>query len=238
MSIFTPYTPNSFDMSLLDLFFPKLCAACDNTVHPLENCLCTKCRHALPMTVHHLNPDNEARAKFTGKLDVVYAGTCFYFHKSGIAQHLIHKLKYKGKQDIGSTLGFIYTENIRQIEVLRNVAAVIPVPLHPKRLKARGYNQVETFASAIADGLQVPLEKNLLVRTVYTKTQTKKDRLGRSQNTQSVFDIVDNGHFAGKHLLLVDDVLTTGATLSDCGKALQKIPGVKISVLCIAYTDS
>jgi ComF family protein len=124
------------------------------------------------------------------------------------------------------------------IKKLDDVYAVIPVPLHSRRLRERGYNQVDTFAAVVADGLNVPLEKNLLVRSVYAKTQTRKDKAGRSENTKSVFDITFHGKIAGKHLLLVDDVLTAGATLTACGNALKKIPRVRLSVLCIAYTDS
>jgi ComF family protein len=224
--------------SLIQLFYPDVCAGCDSVLLPSEKVVCTQCRHKLPLTCHHLNQRNEAREKFDGKLNVEFAGAHCYFHKMGIAQHLIHKLKYKGRQEIGRTLGKWYTERLMLAPELATVDFVIPVPIHAKRLKKRGYNQVDTFAEAIARRLCVPVESNLLYRTVFAQTQTKKDKAARANNTDSVFDINEKSGFDGSHFLIVDDVLTTGATLVACGKALQKIPDVRVSVACLAFTVS
>jgi len=224
--------------SLIQLFYPEVCAGCTDILLPAEKIICTRCRHELPLTHHHLNQFNEARAKFDGKLDVSFVGTLFYFHRNGIAQHLIHNLKYKGKQEIGFELGEMYTERFYASKLLTNIDFIVPVPIHPKRLKKRGYNQVDTFAEAISKKQGVSLENNLLYRAVFAKTQTAKNKNARSENTQSVFDIHLREGFEGKHFLIVDDVLTTGATLVACGKALQKIPGARISIACMAFTVS
>jgi ComF family protein len=169
---------------------------------------------------------------------VEFAATMCYFHKKGIVQEMIHKLKYKGQEQIGTAIGHWYAEDLKKIQAIKDVYAIIPVPLHNKRLRERGYNQVTAFATALSESLDIPLEKSLLIRNVYSKSQTKKNRLGRSKNSQSVFGIVADPSHENKHFLLIDDVLTTGATLESCGKALLEIKGIRISIVCIAMTKN
>lgn len=223
--------------SLINLFFPEVCAGCDAFLLSYENVICTECRHNIPLTKHYLNPENEAAAKFYGKLPVEFVATMCYFHKKGIVQDMIHKLKYKGCEEIGTAIGFWYAEDLKDVAAIRSVDAIIPVPLHRKRLKERGYNQVTTFGKALSERLQIPLNETILIRNVYSKTQTKKDRFGRSANSQSVFGVDFCESDENKHYLIVDDVLTTGATLESCGKAILKIPGVKISIVCIGFSN-
>jgi len=222
--------------SLIRLFFPDVCAGCNNFLLSAENVICTHCRHNIPLTYHHLNPQNEAANKFYGKLPVEFVATMCYFHKKGIVQEMIHKLKYTGSEEIGSAIGHWYGEDLKTLDIFRCIDEIIPVPLHRKRLRKRGYNQVTTFGKALSESLDIPLNETLLVRNIYSKTQTKKDRLGRAANSQSVFDVSFSEENHNKHYLIIDDVLTTGATLESCGRAIQKIPGAKISIVCMAFS--
>ena len=161
-----------------------------------------------------------------------------YFHKKGIVQKLIHNLKYKGREEIGELLGEWYGKEIKNHELIKSIDFIIPVPLHSKRLKERGYNQVDRFCNALSKETDIPYKKELLIRTKYNKTQTKKSKNERQDNVQNIFDVVFNENDYGKHFLLVDDVITSGATLELCAKALLKIPNSKVSIITIAYTQS
>ncbi|RYJ39475.1 Amidophosphoribosyltransferase [Flavobacterium anhuiense] len=219
---------------LINLFFPKVCSGCHSLLLQNETVFCTVCRHEMPLTQYHLNPKNEAVKKFYGKIDVQFASAFLYFNKKGMVQELIHNLKYKGHQEIGTVLGNWYAEDLKELQLEIPFDAVIPVPLHKRKFKERGYNQVTTFGKAIASGFEIPFAENILIRKLYTKTQSKKNLLGRSENIENIFDVRFNESDHNKHFLIVDDVLTTGATLEACSKALLKIPGTKISILCMA----
>jgi ComF family protein len=222
--------------SLINLFFPEVCAGCDSFLLASENVICTVCRHNIPMTNHHQIHQNEAYQKFYGKLPVEFVSTMCFFHKKGIVQEMIHKLKYKGHQEIGTAVGDWYAEALKTIAVFKEIDEIIPVPLHRKRLRSRGYNQVATFGKALSENLSIAYNDRLLVRNIYSKTQTKEDRIGRTANSQSVFDVSFSEKDHNKHFLIVDDVLTTGATLESCGRAIAKIPGAKISIVCMAMS--
>lgn len=224
--------------SLLYLFFPPICAGCKTVLIANENVICTKCRHEIPLTQHHLNPENEAFKKFYGRIPVEHVSALLYFHKKGIVQELIHSLKYRGQEDIGTALGEWYAEELKSHQQLQNVDSIIPVPLHPKKLRERGYNQVSQFGNALAKSLQIPINNEILFRQVYSKTQSQKNRLGRTEGIDTIFDVKFTESDHNKHFLLIDDVITTGATLEVCAKALLKIPGAKISIVCMAMADS
>jgi ComF family protein len=222
--------------SLINLFYPNICAGCESFLLQDEKVLCTRCRHEIPLTHHILNPNNEAFSKFYGKVPVEFAAAFLYFHKKGRVQELIHKLKYKGHEEIGMALGYWFAEELKQFEPIKDVSCIIPVPLHPKKLRERGYNQVTSFGKALSENLNIPFEENVLIRNLYTKTQTKKNLLGRTELAKNLFDITDDISLNGNHIILVDDVITTGSTLEKCCNALLKIPNVKVSVLCMAMT--
>ena len=192
----------------------------------------------MPLTQHHLDRKNEAVKKFYGKIDVQYALALLYFNKKGIVQELIHNLKYKGHQEIGTVLGNWYAEDLKDLNPEYPFDAVIPVPLHPKKFKERGYNQVTTFGKALSQKLNIAFDDTLLYRKRYTKTQSKKNLSGRTENIENLFDVKFSDENHNKHFLIVDDVLTTGATLEACSRALQKIPGAKISIVCMAMANS
>ena len=224
--------------SIINLFFPKVCSGCSSFLLSNENVICTVCRHDIPLTNHHLNPENDAFKKFYGRIPVVHTSALFYFHKKGIVQELIHNLKYKGHEEIGTILGEWYAEDLKTIDLLQSVDEIIPVPLHRRKLKERGYNQVTAFGKALSSGLNIDYNDSILVRNVYSKTQSKKNLLGRTEGIESTFDVSFTEKNHNKHFLLIDDVITTGATLEACSRALLKIPGAKISIVCMAMAQS
>jgi ComF family protein len=224
--------------NIINLFFPTVCAGCHSFLISNENVICTVCRHNIPLTNHHLNPENEAFKKFYGRIPIEYTSALFYFHKKGIVQELIHNLKYKGQEQIGTVLGEWYSEDLKNSIVIQSVDQIIPVPLHKRKLRERGYNQVTKFGHALSEGLNIEYNPNLLVRNIYSKTQSRKSFLNRSDGIDALFDVTFTEKDHNKHFLLIDDVLTTGSTLEACSHALLKIPGAKISVVCMALAHS
>jgi len=224
--------------SLANLLFPVTCPGCDALLHDGETVVCTTCRHSMPFTQHHEDVHNETAKKFYGRLHLEHASALVYFHKEGIVQELIHNLKYRGQQKVGSLMGSWYAPQLKNIAALNDVTHVIPVPLHPKKLRERGYNQVAEFGRALAAGMDIAYTDDVLLRTSYTKTQTLKNRELRAGIINSAFNVQFNDSHCGKHFLLVDDVITTGATLEACGKLLLQIPNAKVSIVTIAYAHS
>ena len=223
---------------LINLFFPRICAGCTTILLTNETVICTSCRHNLPLSNHHLLIENEAYKKFYGRVPVEHASAFLYFHKKGIVQELIHNLKYKGHEDIGALLGHWYGQDLKDILKATKPDEIIPVPLHPRKLKERGYNQVTSFGIALSEELEINYNSHLLKRMVYTKTQSKKNLLGRTEGIENLFDVTFTEKDHGKHFLLIDDVITTGSTLEACSRALLKIPNAKISIVCMAMAQS
>lgn len=203
-----------------------------------EAVICTKCRHEMPLTQYYLDTKNEAVKKFYGKIEIQHASAFLYFNKKGMVQELIHNLKYKGHQEIGFVLGNWYVEDLKELNLKIPFDVVIPVPLHKRKFRERGYNQVTTFGKALAGGLNIAFDDAVLYRKKYSKTQSKKNLLGRSENIENIFDVHFSEENQNKHFLIVDDVLTTGATLEACSRAFLKIPGAKISIVCMAMANS
>ena len=224
--------------SLINLFYPKLCNACNNLLLNNEHVICVKCRHELPYTYHHLEDENEIKTKFFGLLPIENAAAMLYFHDKGIAQSLIHNLKYRKQQEVGTVLGKIYAEELLDWATIKEIDFIIPTPIHKKRLQARGYNQVTTFCKAISEEFCIPTDFDVLKRIKHSKTQTRKSKEKRSEMKSNDFKVDYKEHHENKHFLLVDDVITSGATIEACAKALLEIPGSKISLLAIAYTQS
>lgn len=224
--------------NLLNLFFPKSCAGCKSLLLADEKVICTHCRHEIPLTNHHKIGENEVFQKFYGRIPLEYGSALFYFHKKGIVQEMIHQLKYKGQTEISETIGHWYSEELRHLEQMQRIDYIIPVPLHKKRLRERGYNQVEGFGKALSENLKIPYDDTVLRRKLYTKTQTKKDLLGRADVIATVFEATFSERHHGKHFLIIDDVLTTGSTLEACSRAILKIPNAKISIVCMAMAHS
>ncbi|WP_333807494.1 ComF family protein [Flavobacterium sp.] len=223
---------------LINLLFPKLCLGCNSLLLHNENIICSECNHNLPYTNHHILENNDTTKKFYGIIPIEFSAAMLYFHHKGIVQNLIHNLKYKGHQEIGTILGKWYAVDLKSVDALETVSEIIPVPLHKKRLEERGYNQVTSFCEALSSELKIPYKTDLLYRNQYSKTQTKKDKEHRKEITESLFDVRFTNEDHNKHFLLVDDVITSGATLEACAKALLKVPNSKVSIITIAYTVS
>jgi predicted amidophosphoribosyltransferase len=213
--------------NILTLFFPKVCASCEMLLLANEIVICTECRHNLPLTNFHNYVENEAFLKFYGRLNIEFAGALLYFQKKGLVQNLIHKLKYKGHQEIGETLGLWYAEDLKKVAVLQSVDYIIPVPIHKKSLK-----------NALSKSFNIPVLNLILVRNKYAKSQTKKNSLARSEFVSQIFSVTSTSEYQNKHFLLIDDVITTGATLENCGREILKIPGAKLSIVCMAMTKN
>lgn len=222
----------------ISLIYPKICAACGKSLFKNEDCICTYCRFHLPKTNYHLTNENPIEKLFWGRINIYSAAAFYTFGKGGKVQQLIHQLKYKGQKDVGITVGKLYGYELKRCEKFKNIDTIIPVPLHPKKKKKRGYNQSEFFAEGLAISLKIPTDFKTLYRAKESSTQTKKSRFSRWENVESIFQLKDKERLKGKHILLVDDVITTGATLEACAQALQQIPDVKLSIATIAYANN
>ncbi|MCK6649934.1 MAG: ComF family protein [Bacteroidia bacterium] len=222
----------------ISLIYPKNCASCGNSLFKHEECLCTFCRYHLPKTNFHLQTGNPVEKLFWGRADLVSAAAYYAFGKGGKVQHLIHQLKYNGKKEIGLTIGKLYGHELKQSRKYETVDTIIPVPLHDKKKKKRGYNQSEYFAEGLSKSLNISTDTTTLIRGNESETQTKKSKYSRWQNVESIFHVVEPGKLENKHILLVDDVVTTGSTLEACALTLLKIPNVKVSVATIAFANN
>lgn len=219
---------------LADLFYPPLCLSCDRKLMHFERVLCTHCAFQLPKTRFHLKPNNPIEVLFWGRCEI-YSGAALYrYLKKGNVQHLMQNFKYKGLQEIGYYLGEKYGDDLMESDRFSSVDYIIPVPLHPKKYRKRGFNQSEVFGRGLEKTMAAMLEVDNLYRKVHTDTQTRKSRWERFKNVESIFGIRDKEKLKSKHLLLVDDVITTGSTMEACIVKLQEIEDVKISIAAIA----
>ena len=219
----------------ISLVFPHVCVSCGKSLYKNEQSICTYCTYHLPKTNFHLNTDHPIAKIFWGRVSIHSAAAFYGFNKGGKVQHLIHQLKYKGHKNIGFTVGKLYGYELKQCINFNTINIVIPVPLHPKKQKKRGYNQSDTFAQGLAESMNAKANLNAIYRTAENESQTKKSRFKRWQNVESIFQIRDAKGLEGQHILLVDDVITTGATLEACAQTLLQIPNIKISIVTIAY---
>ena len=220
--------------NLIDIFYPKVCYACSNLLLDNEAYICTNCRHDLPVTNFHFNNDKTVSNIFYGRSEIEQATALLWFEKKGISQKLIHNLKYKGFEEIGLFLGDWLGEELKTIESYQNIDLVIPVPLHKKKLRKRGYNQVTKFGQQLAKALQVEFMNDVLIKTTNTHSQVHKNRISRWLNNSEIFNATNLHKITNKHVLLVDDIVTTGATLESCITVLQKAKNVKISIATMA----
>lgn len=219
--------------SFLNLFFPDLCVVCNDRLTEGEQHICTDCLILLPRTNFHLQPDNRLEQFFAGRIPFQHIAAYAYFVKGGSIQSVIHELKYKRNPQIGHYIGQLCGENLRGSSFIADVDILVPVPLHPKREKERGYNQSLEICKGISEVTGILIDSNTLIRKVNNKSQTKNSRFDRWKNVEDIFSITDSTAFQNKHILLVDDVITTGSTLESCAKEILKCDGARISIYAV-----
>ena len=223
--------------SIIDLLYPRLCPGCGNDLLQNDLQLCLHCFSSLPHTLFAACPDNPTEKLFSGRLRIQAAHSEFYFAKSELIQKLLHQLKYKGNHQIGHYLGTLTGETLLASNRFSDLDYVIPLPLHPSKEFKRGYNQAAIIAQGISEIMKIPVLEKCIIKKTSTQTQTKKNRINRWRNVSESFSISDPKMLTGKNILLVDDVITTGATLEACGNVILSISGVRLSVVSLAYAS-
>jgi len=220
--------------SLINLFFPKVCSACKLLLNDNEKYICTTCRHNLPVTNYHKTNDDFVKKVFYGRAKLEQATALLRFEKKGIVQQLLHDLKYREQQQIGTFLGKWLGIELKETNNYNAIDMVIPVPLHKTKLRSRGYNQVEKFGKEIALALNTEYQDKILQKITNTSSQVNKKRFARWQNNTELFAVTNTQKLNNKHILLVDDIITTGATLEACIAELNKANNIKISIATMA----
>jgi len=219
------------------LFYPKLCILCENKLVTNENYLCTYCRHDIPTIDYTDYRKNKITEIFYGRVPIEKGMSLFFFRKKGKVKDLIHQLKYNGNQEVSSFIGYWFGEILYENKEFKDVDYIIPVPLHKSKFKKRGYNQLTKFGTILSTILDIPYKEHLLIKTSSTETQTLKQRFDRFKNIETNFLLTDISFCKNKHILLIDDIITTGATLEACCNELLKTKGIKISIATMAFTE-
>ena len=233
-----PYKQKSKERTMLkdliNLLYPAPCLACGKVLHQNESLICLDCLFHLPRTNFHSDPANAVCQLFWGRAEVEMATAFLFFTKAGRVQHLIHQLKYSKKPEIGVYLGKLFGKDLLKALPFQQIDVIVPVPLHPKRIKVRGYNQSDQIAFGLSQTMNVPVDTTSFVRRTETETQTRKNRFSRWENVKEVFSVANEYALKNKHILLVDDVITTGATIEGCIRKLTAIEGARVSVVSLA----
>lgn len=229
MNIFKEYW-----LDFIELLYPRTCKACENALSGSEYWICTNCMVDMPKSDYWLDSKNIVNQLFWGKTKIEFASAFLLFSKGSRYRKLIHSLKYKNDQVSGIQLGELYGKAITESSEYPKIDYIIPVPLHPKKQKKRGYNQSECIAKGLSTTTTIPYLNQVLIRTVNTETQTKKHKDERWQNVSGVFDVQNLEIIQGKSILLVDDVITTGATIEHCALVLKEKANCKVSIACLA----
>ncbi len=222
----------------LSLIYPRRCEACGGHLFAHEQFICNYCRLNLPKSNYHHEPGNRLALSLAGRVPLKLAASFYLFEKSGRVQRLIHAIKYQQQKELGEFLGTLYGDELQLAGVMEQVDLVLPVPLHTKKLKARGFNQSECFARGLSERLHKPMNASVMKRVVETSTQTKKKKYQRWENVEGIFQINNQQLLQHKHVLLVDDVITTGATIEAAWQALKDVEGIQVSVASIAFANT
>ena len=219
------------------LLFPHICVGCGSDLIDQGNFLCLECINDLPHTNFALHANNPAEVIFWGRVPINAVMCELYFSKASIMQNLVHEFKYKGNQEIGIYLGNLIGKSLANSNRFKNIDLLIPIPLFMEKEKRRGYNQAKVLCAGISQILSLPISTNNVVRIVNTETQTKKKRLQRWKNVDKTFRVSNPQELEGKHILLVDDVITTGATLEACASEILKVKNTKVSIAALAIAS-
>lgn len=223
--------------SFLHILFPHVCSGCGSDIISRESLLCMRCMAEMPETHFHMHANNPIEKKFWGKLPLVSATAQYYFSKESLIQHLMHQLKYKGNKELGWQLGRLMGNDLLQSNRFKDMEVLIPLPLFAAKEKRRGYNQSTILCEGMAEVMGVKILRNVILRKQHTETQTKKGRIERWLNMEGKFELTQPEKIQNKHVLLVDDIITTGATLEACGQELMRADNVNLSVAAFCYTS-
>jgi ComF family protein len=221
---------------LLHLFLPHHCVGCGSDILSNEQILCLHCIDEMPLTGFHLHGSNPVEKIFMGRVPVVQAASYLYFSKDSLLQRIVHQLKYKGHEELGLFMGRKMGETLLQTTRFNDIDVLVPIPLFTARERKRGYNQALILCEGMAEVLKLPVLPAAISRRQSSETQTHKNRIERWQNMQDKFELQQGGPLIDKHILLVDDVITTGATLEACGRELLTASGTRLSIMTMAYT--
>lgn len=224
--------------AVMHLAFPQVCEGCGLDLPESTQLLCLRCLSSLPATNFHMYPNNPIEKTFWGRLPVTYATAQFYFTRESLIQQLMHRFKYKGNRELGLFLGKLMGHALSGSNRFSHLDAVIPLPLFAAKERRRGFNQATILCQGIAEILDIPVLQNTIRRTSFTETQTKKGRIERWQNMEGRFELVNPQIVKGRHVLLVDDVITTGATLEACGRELLKADGLRLSIASLCFSSN
>ncbi len=224
-----------YTADFINLFYPNVCLACSANLLAGEEVICFRCESEMPQTEHWCTPDNALMKRFAGRVKIEGAAALYQFNKGAAVQQLLHQLKYRKRQDVARHIGENLGYKLKDEEsVIKKVDIVVPVPLHWKKLRARGYNQCDPLAEGIAGVLEVPWSATAIERRHENVSQTKKNRFERWDNVAEIFAVADASQIEGKHVLLVDDVVTTGATAEACLQTILKFNNTRASFASIA----
>lgn len=222
---------------LTSLFFPVICKGCGKILKSSRTVICGRCEMELPKTNFLKKKDNPVAQMFWGRVKLEYAASLFYYRKAELLQKLIHHLKYHGGKETGIYLGRLAGKMLKQTEMARQFDAIVPIPLHYRKQRIRGYNQSELLAYGINEITSIPVINKAVVRPEYNESQTRRGRYERWQNVKDIFRVIDQVPLINKHILVLDDVVTTGSTIESFCQSLRDVPGIKLSALTIGYAD-
>jgi ComF family protein len=214
----------------LNLFIPSKCINCGINLFKQEKFVCAGCCSKIPKTNFIRDTNNPISQIFWGRVKLESAFSFYFFSKGGILRNLVHEIKYRGGKELAYEMGVLFGLDLKKEKFLLLYDCICPVPLHKTKQRTRGYNQSEWLARGIAKILEIPVDNNILSRKIFTKTQTKKNRQERWENVKDAFEVVDRDKIKNKHILLIDDILTTGATIEACAAKLLDVEGTKVSV--------
>lgn len=228
---------STFFKNIVHLLYPGICAGCGSDLLSGNNLICAECMNEMPLTGFYMHQSNPVEKIFRGRIPVVTASAYAYFSKDSVVQNLLHSLKYASNKEAGIYMGRMIGRQLKLCEWNNDLHALIPLPLHSRKQKKRGYNQAEMICEGMSSEMNVPVLNDVIARRKNTETQTHKTRMERWNNIESKFELKKATGIMNKHILLVDDVITTGATLESCGSELLKAEGLRLSIAAFAYTS-
>lgn len=216
--------------SFIDTLFPRICPVCNNVLLSHEKHICTKCRIDIPITRYHMQEFNAMEQLFAGKTPIEKAVGYFFYEKGNPYSNILHNIKYRNNPQLGQYVAKLFAQELLSRNIFRNIDCIIPVPLHHRKKIQRGYNQSEYIAKGFSEVFDIPVHNNIIIAHKSHESQTNKGIYERWLNTQNIFSAQDTQVLENKHVLIVDDVVTTGATLLSAALTIASVPNIKISL--------